>query len=372
MAHSSGSNQLHVIQVIPSLYQAGSERLAYELVRKFDPCRFRSSICALDLGGPLAEDLQSASIPFYIMRRRPGKDWRLFPRLYRLFRRERVDLVQTHHLTQLIYGGVAARLAGIELVHVEHEYFSLQKPKAKRYLRALSPFCQRVVAVGDRIRTFLLQEVKLSRSKVVVIPNGVDVSQYVPGGRVSREILGLSTKGRLIGHVARLEPEKDQETLLRAFRIVLDTYADARLEIVGEGSLRPDLEKVARMLDIADRVDFLGLRTDVAHLLPHFEMFVLSSVREGLPLALLEAMACARPVVATAVGELPRVLHNGVTGLTVSAGDPRTLAASISTVLKCPVQAAAMGHAARQFIEERFSIASTLKQYEALYDSLLR
>jgi sugar transferase (PEP-CTERM/EpsH1 system associated) len=370
MAPSPTDNQLHLMQVIHSLQQGGSERLACDLARRLDPSRFRSSVCALDLGGPLANELKNAAVSCHVVGRRPGFDWPLILRLNRFFRRERVDLVQTHHLTQLIYSGIGARLAGAALVHVEHDYFSLMLPKARGRLRALAPLCHQVVAVGDEIRAFLLREVNLRPSQVIVIRNGVDVTQYSPQRRVPRERLGLPTEGRLIGHVARLEAEKSQETLLRAFRIVLSTYADARLELVGDGSLRGDLEKVARSLGIAKRVDFLGLRKDVADLLPHWEVFVLSSVREGLPLAVLEAMACARPVVATAVGEIPQVLCNGATGLTVPPGDPAALAASISAVLETPEWAAAIGRAARRLIEEKFSLDFTVKRYQALYETL--
>jgi len=370
MPYFPNAAHLRLMQLVYSLSHGGSESLACSLAMGLKYSAIHSSICALDLGGPLAEDLQRASIPFYVMDRTPGKDWSLFPKLYRLFRRERVNLVQTHHLTQLIYGGVAARLAGAILVHVEHEYFTLMRPKAKRQLRTLALFCHRVVAVGDEIREFLLQEVKLPPSKVTVIPNGVDVTRYSPQSRVPRKAFHLVAEDRLIGHVARLEAEKDQETLLRAFRIVLTTYADARLVIVGDGSLRADLEAAARSLGIAERINFLGFRKDVVDLLPHLEVFVLSSAAEGLPLALLEAMACARPVIATRVGELPQVVRNGVTGLTVPPKDPVALAASITAVLKQPDWAATMGYTARQLIEEKFSLTSTVKQYQALYHSL--
>jgi len=364
--------RLHLMQVVHSLAHGGSESLARDLALRLDRSRFRSSMCAMDIGGPVADDLQRAAIPFYIIGRRPGFDWRLIPKLYRLFHREQVDIVQTHHLTQLIYGGVGARLAGAVLVHVEHEYFTLMSTRAKRRLRVLALLCQRVVAVGDEVGAFLLREVGLNSSRVTVIRNGVDVTRYSPQVREPRETFGLSTEDRLIGHVARLEAEKDQKTLLFAFRSVLDTYPNAKLVIVGDGSLRGDLEKEAKSLGIARRVGFLGLRKDVADLLPHFEVFVLSSVKEGLPLAILEAMACGRPVVATSVGELPQLIRNGVTGLTVRPGDPASLAGAITAILERRDWAENMGRAARQLIEEKFNLTFTVSRYQALYDSLLR
>lgn len=176
----------------------------------------------------------------------------------------------------------------------------------------------------------------------------------------------------MIGHVGRLEAAKDQEGLLRACQPVFAARPDVRLVIVGSGPRRRDLELTAASLGIATRVDFLGVRDDVHDLLPHMDAFVLSSVNEGLPLALLEAMACARPVVATAVGEIPGVIREGVTGVIVPPGDPAALAASIRAVLDRPVWAAEMGGAARRLIEETFSLAVTIRRYQDVYDSLRR
>jgi glycosyltransferase involved in cell wall biosynthesis len=359
------------MQVVYSLFQAGSERVACDLAMRVDPSRLRSSVCALALGGPLAETLKAAAIPSYVVGCEPGLQWRVIRKLYRLFRDTRVDLVQTHHFKQLFYSGIGARLAGAALVHVEHEYFSLQAPKIKRYLRAMGMLCHRIVTVGDEVKEFLVRDVRLPRSKVSVISNGVDVEFYVPRPRIAREALGLRPNGRLIGHVARLEAEKDQASLLHAFRTVSHVYPDARLVMVGDGSRRDELQCLAAALGIIERVDFLGSRKDVAELLPHLDVFVLSSLNEGLPLSILEAMACARPVVATAVGEVPLVVRDGVTGLTVPPGDSMALARAVMVLLEQRAWATAMGRAARQLIEDNFSLARTVGHYEALYESLL-
>jgi glycosyltransferase involved in cell wall biosynthesis len=365
-----GSTRLTLMQVLYSFGQGGSETLARDLALRLDRSRVRSFVCALDVGGPIAGDLEREGIPVRVTGRRPGLDWRLLVTLYRLFRQQRVDIVQTHHLTQLLYSAAGARLAGAALVHVEHEYYSLRHPKAKRRLRLLARLCHRVVAVGEEVRAFLLNHVGIPAGKAVVIPNGVDLVRYTPEPRTSRQTLGLRPAGPLIGHVARLEPDKDQETLLRAFRIVLDSCAEATLAVVGDGALRDRLSNRARSLGVADRVDFLGLRRDVAEILPHLDAFVLSSRNEGLPLAILEAMACGRPVVATAVGAVPELIEHGISGFVVLPGDPSGLAAALATVLQDRQRAEGMGRAARQVVAARFDLDSTVAQYQRLYDSL--
>jgi glycosyltransferase involved in cell wall biosynthesis len=358
------------MQVVHSLQLGGSERLACDLARSLDPGKVQSSVCAIDLDGPLGEELAQAGLPFYVMGREPRLDCRLIPRLYSLFRHTGTQVVQTHHLTQLIYAGLGARLAGAALVHVEHDYFSLAAPRRKRLLRGLGRLCHRVVAVGDEIGHFLTRQVGLRASRVMVIPNGVDLARYSPTPRVRRDALGLPLGRRLVGHVGRLDPLKDQPSLLRAFRLVAAEHPDTHLVIAGDGPLRGDLEQLAASLGIRERVLLLGSRGDVADLLPHFEIFVMASLSEGLPLSILEAMACARPVVATGVGDIPGTVQDGVSGVIVPPGRPEGLAAALSGLLTSSARAAAFGHAGRLAAERRFSFRSTVQQYEALYRSL--
>jgi sugar transferase (PEP-CTERM/EpsH1 system associated) len=360
------------MQLAYSLKRGGSERMAVDLSLGLDASRVRSSMCALAYSGELAHELKSAGIPVHVIGRRSGLDWSVIPRLYRVFRENRADVVQTHHFVSLLYGAVGARLAGAAIVHVEHEYYSLQRPWVKRCFRLLAPLCSTIVAVGDQVREFLIREVGLPPTRVRVIRNGVDVERYSPWRRVPRTTLGLPPDGRLIGHVGRLEPEKDQRTLLRAFRIVLSACPDVRLIIVGEGGKLRDLQQTAASLGITAHVHFLGLQEDVKNLLPHLDVFALPSLNEGLPLALLEAMACGRPVIATAVGEIPRVIHEGVTGLMVPPDDPTALAASIRAILDRPEWGVEMGRSARQLVQETFSLSLTIRQYQDVYDSLRR
>lgn len=369
--HSRAERPLYLMQVTYSLGVGGSEFVARDLALGLRSLGVRCSICAVDMGGPVAEELNLAGISSRVMGRRPGFDWRLVLRFARLFLRERPDIVQTHHLTQLVYAGVAARLAGARLVHVEHEFFSLMHPTSKRRLSILAPLCHRIVAVGDQVRTFLVKEIGIDEGRVETIRNGIDLTRYTLEPRRSREALGLATNARLIGHVARLEADKDQGTLLRAFRTVHDKHPSTRLVLVGDGTLRRHLCDAAAGLGILDHVDFLGLRHDVPDLLPHMDVFALSSLREGLPLAVLEAMASGRAVVATAVGELPRLIEDGVTGRTVPPRSPAALADAISAVLDSASTAERLGRAARQTVERRFNLTTTIRSYRAIYDSLL-
>lgn len=359
--------RLGVMQIVHTLCQGGSERLACDLAVRPPRAQLRSSLCAIDMGGPLADELAGAGVPFWVLDRRPGFDWRLGVRIWRLVRHERPCVVQTHHLTPLIYAALGARAAGARLVHVEHEQFTLRRPKALERLRRLARLCDHVVAAGDGVGRFLAESAGLDAERLSVIDNGVDVAAYAPTPRVPRAAFGIAEGERVVGHVARLEPEKDQDTLLRAFRTVVRRCPRARLAIIGTGSLGPRLEALAASLGVASRVRFLGARGDVRDFLPHAEVVVLSSISEGLPLTVLEAMACARPVVATAVGEMARAVVPGVTGLLVPPADPDALAGALLGVMHDPARARAMGRMGREKVEAEFSIDRTLAEYQRVW-----
>lgn len=369
---SMAERRPHLMQVVLSLTQGGSETLARDIALGIDPGRWRTSICALDAGGPLAAALGHGGIPVHILGRRPGFDWRLIPRLFRLFSREGVDVVQTHHLAPLIYSALAARAAGAALVHVEHDRFSFASAKARRRLRTLSTLCHRVVVVGDDIYDYFVKAAGIPPDKLTVIHNGVDLRRYSAAPLRPRSALGLPATGRLIGHVARLDPAKDQYSLLQAFKRVLTVHPDTYLVMVGDGPLRQELASLAASLALCGNVVWLGRRNDVPDLLPHFDIFALTSVNEGLPIALLEAMACARPVVATAVGDVPTIIEHDTTGLLITAGDAKALADAVTILLDRPDHAGALGRSARSLVERRFSLADTLSRYERLYESLAR
>ena len=349
---------------------------AYTIAANLDSARYSSFMCALDQGGPLEPDIESSGIPYLIMNRRPGLELSLMWRLYRLFRKHRPAVVHTHHFNQLFYSALGARLAGARIVHTEHSVEYLKNRRFRVALRLLSLLCDKVIAIGSDGRRVLASRVGIPARKLVVMRAGVNLSAFRISQSEARRVLGIPDSQPVVAIIARLFPEKNHKLLLAAFKEVTRRMAGARLLpakllIVGDGVEKQAIADEISRLGLAGSVDLMGVRRDVARILAASDLFVLSSDREGLPIAVLEAMAAGKPVVATAVGDLPAIVRDGETGFLVPAKDEARLAEAICSVLSQPELAAEMGLNARRFVEESYSVESMITRIEELYGQTL-
>ena len=235
------------------------------------------------------------------MGKKPGLDPGLPFRLARLLRRQGVTSLFTHHAGPLLYGGLAARLAGIDrIVHVEHDVWHYRSAKRRRLMQAMAALAHpRIVGVAEKMRAPL--RALFPRANVQIIANGVDLARFSSDRAMARARLSLPQGALVIGSVGRLEWVKGHDVLIDAL---------ARLEspplllLAGDGARRADLEAQAARLGLADRVRFLGHCDDVAAIFPALDLYVQPSRDEGTPLAVLEAQACGVPTIASDVGDL--------------------------------------------------------------------
>jgi glycosyltransferase involved in cell wall biosynthesis len=230
-----------------------------------------------------------------------------------------------------------------------------------------------VVAVSRDIASGVCAGNWADPSRLHTVLNGVDLDQFQPGSDRDpvRRALGISPGARVLGTVARLSPEKDQATLLRAFRQLARELPSAHLMLVGDGALRSELERLARDLGLAERTHFLGERRDIASLLRAMDVFCLPSLTEGTSLTLLEAMATGLPVVATAVGGNPEVVADQVSGLLVKPGEPDQLAHALLCVFQDGQWARRLGHAGREIVRQRYSMQAMVERYAGIYQQVL-
>jgi glycosyltransferase involved in cell wall biosynthesis len=240
--------------------------------------------------------------------------------------------------------------------------------------RLLAPLTDAFIAVAESHGRFLAEREGCPTGKIRVIPNGVDVDRFRPqaGGRQARTQWGWTSENGIVGIVAALRPEKNHELFLDAAFRVVHRLPTARFLVVGDGPRRPQLEARAAELGLQDHVRFLGTRHDVPNLLSAIDVFVLSSRMEASPVSILEAQACARPVVAPAVGSIPEAVIDGQTGCLVPPDDSPALADRLVDLLCNEEKANGMGRAGRQRVVENYSVAGMVKGYQDLIESIYR
>ena len=360
---------MRVLHVLNTLETGGAEYLVLNIARTLDRSRFDLLVASMEGDGEIGEELRKLGVTTFTLNRRHGIDPLLVPKLTRLIRREKIELVHTHNVAPWLYAGVAARLAGAEVCHTEHSSLFPQQRALKKAERMLGRITKAVICDGEDVRRQLIEEQRLSPRNVVTIHNGVDTELFGRYGdrAAARAKQSLGEDTLVVGTVARLEPVKDQATLLRAFERVAATLPLARLVLVGDGSLRGALEEQAAGPGLAGRVLFWGRRADVADLLPAFDVFVLPSQSEGLPLTILEAMASGLPCVATAVGAVPEAIVEGQTGFLVPPGDQDQLAASLLRLLRDPPLRRYMGLEGQKRARSLFDLRAMTRRYEDLY-----
>jgi glycosyltransferase involved in cell wall biosynthesis len=355
-----------VMQVTWSLVAGGAEIYAMTIASRLDKTRFTSLMCAMDQGGAIEGEVARHGLPYFIMHRRPGIDWRLFGRLHRLFRRQRVNALQTHHFNQLFYSAPGAKLLGIRIFHTEHDIELAKKPRLRLALKLLSHCCDKMIAIGDEIAQ-MYRDIGIPADKIEVIRAGVELSSFDQSRDEARRELGLEPQHRVAIIVARLFPEKNHRLLLEAFADAARNRDEFRLLIAGEGTEADAIRAQIEQLDLASKVRMLGVRRDIPKLLAASDVFVLSSDREGLPIAVLEAMGAAKPVVATAVGNVPDVVRDGETGRLVPPCDKGALAEALQELLDDALRAEVLGAAARETVRA-YDVRHMIERYEKLFD----
>jgi sugar transferase (PEP-CTERM/EpsH1 system associated) len=369
---SKASQPVRVMHVVHSLQPGGMEHGVVKLVNGLDRARVRSSICSTTPGGALRPTV-NPDVPVFELHRRPGTDVALIGALYRTFRHERPDIVHTHAWGTLVEGLVAARLARVpRVVHGEHGTLQL-KPYQARVQRAAWGRVSRLLAVSSRLAERMAATTGFPLERIQVIRNGVDLSRF---GQVAREVarqeLGVPPTTFVIGTAGRLVPVKDQRTLLEAVGLLMRRGVDVTTLIAGEGPLLADLQGQAASLGIAERVRFLGHRPDIERVFAALDVFVLSSVSEGMSNTILEAMASRLAVVATAVGGADELVIDGTTGLLVPSEAAPAMADALERLARQPAVRAAMASAGRARACDDFGIERMLSNYGGLYDSVAR
>jgi sugar transferase (PEP-CTERM/EpsH1 system associated) len=311
-----------------------------------------------------------------------GKETRrdlLMPlKLARVMRRERPTIVHTQSWAG-VDGVIAAIMARApRLVHSEHgrnlPHIHAEPPKRKLARRLIYHAADVVFTVSEEMRQYYCRETGFPINRMRVIPNGVDVARFDAAEADGvRDELRISPEDFVIGVVSRINPTKDLTTLARAFARLYRAQREPRLKllIVGDGEGRVELENFAAAEGLSRAMIFAGMRYDIPRLLRAMDVFALSSLSEGMPLTVLEAMSASLPVVATSVGANAELINDGETGFLVKPRDPEAMAERLARLSVDRGLARKFGAAGRRKVERDYSLNLMLKRYEELYLSLI-
>lgn len=371
------------IQVLHVVRPAGGGIMTHllALVKGTDPERFNHLVACPP--GSLADTLAAADVPTLTIplhgELSPAADLAAFKTLVRLLKAHRINILHAHGSKAGLISRPAAVAAGVPaVVMTMHNsiFYSGRNCWISRLAAAAEGFLSRytggIITVSEALRREMIGRAKVSPDKVVTIYNGIQPERYrkAPDRNYLRAVAGIPPDKKVVGTVCRLAPQKGVGFFLKAAAELTSRHEETVFLVVGGGPMREQLEREAARLNLRGKVFFTGERQDVNRIMPCLDIFVLSSVTEGFPLTVLEAMASGCPLVASRTGGIPEIVDDGVNGLLVNPGDVSGLAGAVSGLLADPEKCRKLAGEARRRVEQNFTEKEMAAQTGALYQAL--
>lgn len=359
------------IKIVHLLYRldiGGLERFMVDMINRFHTPNYEHIVVCLTAASDFSQQLPK-NVPVYELHKAAGLDWSIHRKLFDIFKKEKPDFLHSYNLATAEYH-LVARLAGLAAgVHAEHGRDAsdpLGKNWKHRLLRKfMAPLVHRIVSVSSELSHWLQDDVGISAKKIATICNGVDTHHYRPAEQ-PRDY----TQPIQFAHVARLEAVKNQKLLLQAFQTLLDEYPQATLNIYGDGPEKAALAQWVMDQQLGDRIVLQGLCRNVVAALQQNHVFVLSSIAEGTPMTMLEAMACEMPVISSRVGGIPDAVEHGVCGRLYESEDVQGLVSALQYYCENPDRIGVEGKRARTVVEERYSVEQCDQHYRTIYHGI--
>jgi glycosyltransferase involved in cell wall biosynthesis len=359
-AHVAPTALLNIAHVVDSMEMGGAEKLTATLCRLQRQRGHIPSVHCLYGVGVIGDELRAEG--FEVMLHHPSAFFHLMRCLYRTFKQSRPDVVHCHNATAAIIAAFPARLAGVKTVIVTRHGLVKRPYQIRRELKfaLASRWCDWIVAVCEGTRTNLLAAPFAARDRIIHIYNGACPANVRARPRTK--------KGFTLLYVGRLAPLKDLATLLRAVALICAHHPDVQLWIVGDGPLELSLRKLTSELGLNDSVTFFGEQADVSPFMLAADLFVSSSLTEGLPVSLLEAMSVGLPAVVTDVGGMGEIARLSGAVTLVSSSDPQGMAAALSDAIAGRQELPKRGQLASYCYEQYFRPERMLDDYMSLYN----
>ena len=360
---------LNVLYVIWSLRPGGAERVVVNLANNLSRERFRPVVCCLNDPGEWASLLRD-DVPLHFLDKRPSIDLSMISKIGRLIKQENIDIVHTHLATANTWGRLAAVIRRVPVILATEHSTDVWKSWYQFPIdRILTRFSTKLIAVSHSVERFYCDRLKLSRQKVDVIYNGIEVESFevrIDRAEKRRE-LGISPSAPVVAVIGRLIPDKGHRIFFDAMETVKKRHPDCVGLVVGDGPLRKELEEDAAERGLGSTIHFTGQRRDVEEILAAVDIVANASTREGHPLVVLEAMAAGRPIVATSVGGTPECVTDDVTGFLVPPARPGPLADRISYLLDHHEKRLSFAENGRTCVAQKFSLSAMIEKTERSY-----
>ena len=364
------SRKYRIMHLIEDLEFGGAERQLVTIVKSTNPQKYSVAVCCLSNSGAMADELQQAGFTIHILGKCKGFDFKLLFKLTGLLLSRKIDILHTHIFTANFWGRLAALFVpGLSVVQHEHSHFTLQSGFRRLIERILVVKSNIIIAVSADLHKCFSRKIRDLHNKLKLIPNGsivVDELSQVETTTQSR----FYSKIKTVAIIGSLEPRKDHQTFLRAAKIVHERNPKTRFLVIGDGPLRSTLESQAKFLDFNGNLQFTGWQSDIPTLLKNIDVYVSSSLTEGISLALLEAMAANVPVVCTNVGGTPEIIKHGERGLLVKKQNSKELAKAITDIIENPKMGSRVAQRGREFVLQNFSAKRMISQVESIYSEI--
>lgn len=370
-----------IVHVVYSFSIGGLENVIVQLINRLPADRYEHIVLSLTTISDFKDRIERPDVQFIALNKQPGHAIPLYPKIYRLFRQLRPDILHTCNLAalELVPLGWLARIP--LRIHAEHGWDAHDpngtNPRYIKVRKLYKPFVSHYIAVSQDLNDYLDRSIGIPATRRSLIANGVDTDIFSPANNTPRAVPGCPFQPGLhwlFGTVGRLQTVKNQPFLARAFVRLLKEHPEAasrmRLIIIGEGPLRMEIEQILRDGNATQYAWLPGARNDIPDILRMLDCFVLPSQAEGTSCTLQEAMASGLPCIATAVGGTPKLINDGKNGCLISADDDQSLADSLWELHSHPDFARKFGLASRQTALKSFAISTMASDYSRLFSAI--
>ena len=368
--------KINILHLTYDMGIGGTEQVIRNLVEGTDLGRFNPSVLCLDNKvGALGIKLKEQGYNVIAFNRQPGIDLNLIKSIRKYIKNHQIDILHCHQYTPYTYGLLSAWFTNVKVIFTEHGRFYPDRCKWKRML--VNPIFNlntgAITSISRATKDALVKYELLPRKRIEVIYNGInDLNNQNYGITQLRKSLGLEDNELVLGTISRLDPIKNQNLLLDAFKDIRESYRNTKLLIVGDGPLRDELESHAKLLEIDKYTIFTGFQVDPQKYLGLMDIFLLPSLSEGTSMTLLEAMSFYKPCVVTDAGGNPEIVLDGQTGFVTPNRDKRAFVKGIQKLLNSDELRKKVGNAARNRYENYFTVDKMVSLYQNLYLKICR